>query len=122
MNVIAAILVASTSLQITVWPQGREQPAKHVYTLGCAPAAGTLPHRMAACTKLLRLTRPFAPTPANTACTQIYGGPQEAFVTGRFRGTLVRAGFGRKNGCQIARWNRLGFLFPGGGVSSANGR
>jgi subtilisin inhibitor-like len=119
MNVLAAILVASTSLQITIWPEGRDQPGKHVYTLRCAPAAGTLPRRSAACAKLMRLTRPFAPPPLNIACTQIYGGPQEALVTGRFRGKLVRANFGRKDGCEIARWNRLAFLFPG---ASANGR
>lgn len=118
MNVLAAIIVASTSLQITVWPDGQGHPGKHVYTLRCAPAGGTLPRSSAACTRLMRLTRPFAPPPRNTACTQIYGGPQEAFVTGRFRGKLVRAGFSRKDGCQIARWNRIGFLFPG----STNGR
>jgi hypothetical protein len=119
MNVLAAILVAATSLNITVWPDGAGKPGKHTYTLRCAPAAGTLPHRTAACTKLLKLRSPFAPTPAGLACTQIYGGPQEAFVTGRFRGKLVRAHFGRKDGCQIARWNRVQFLFPG---ASANSR
>ena len=118
MNVLAAILVASTSLQITVWPHGQSQPGKHVYTLRCAPAGGTLPRRAAACTSLMRLTRPFAPTPTNVACTQIYGGPQEALVTGRLRGKLVRARFGRKDGCEIARWNRVAFLFPGVRFSS----
>jgi Subtilisin inhibitor-like len=123
MNVLAAILVASasTSLHITIWPEGQGQPGKQVYTLRCAPAGGTLPSRTAACTKLMRLTKPFAPPARHTACTQIYGGPQEAFVTGRLRGKLVRAGFGREDGCQIARWNRMSFLFPGFG-SSANGR
>ena len=38
MNVLAAILAATTSLQITVWPEGPDQPGKHVYTLRCAPA------------------------------------------------------------------------------------
>ena len=74
MIVLAAILVASTSLHITVWPAGQGQPGKHVYTLECAPVAGTLPRRAAACTKLMRVERPFAPTPKCMACTQIYGG------------------------------------------------
>ena len=121
MNVLAAILVVSTSLNITVWPEGSGNPGKRSYTLRCAPAAGTLPHRAAACTKLMKLQRPFAPTPRNVACTQIYGGPQEAFVTGRFRGKLVRARFSRKDGCEIARWNRVGFLFHGT-AASANSR
>lgn len=119
MNILAAILVASTSLNITVWPDGQGQPGKKVYTLKCAPVAGTLPNRAAACTKLLRVERPFAATPRGMACTQIYGGPAEALVTGRFRGQPVRASFGRKDGCQIARWNRVQFLFPG---ASANSR
>ena len=122
MNILAAILVvASTSLHITVWPQGPAQPANKVYTLKCAPAGGTLPKRAAACTRLMRAARPFAPTPIGMACTMIYGGPQEALVTGRFRGKLVRAHFSRKDGCEIARWNRVGFLFPGA-VASANSR
>ncbi len=121
MNVLAAILVASTSLHITVWPDGVGQPGKKVYTLNCAPVGGTLPKRAAACTKLVRVERPFAPTPKGMACTMIYGGPQEALVTGRFRGNLVRAHFSRKDGCELARWNRVRFLFPGA-VASADSR
>ena len=112
MNVLAAVLVASTSLHITVWPHGNGMPGKSVWTLRCAPVGGTLPHRATACTKLARLSRPFAPTPTGVACTQIYGGPQEALVTGRFRDHAVRARFSRKDGCEIARWNRVRFLFP----------
>jgi hypothetical protein len=120
MNILAAILVvASTSLHITVWPDGMEQPAKKVYTLKCAPVGGTLPKRAAACAKLMRAERPFAPTPKGMACTMIYGGPQEALVTGRFRGNPVRAHFSRKDGCELGRWNRVQFLFPG---ASANSR
>jgi hypothetical protein len=111
-NVLAAILVASTSLNITVWPNGEGHLPKRSYTLRCAPAGGTLPHPRSACIKLGRLAHPFAPTPKDVACTDIYGGPQEALVTGRFRGHLIRARFDRKNGCEIGRWNRVSFLFP----------
>ena len=112
MNMLAAAVLAATSLHITVWPHGEGAPGKRVWTLRCGPVGGTLPHRAAACSKLARLTRPFAPTPAGVACTQIYGGPQEALVTGRFRDHAVRARFSRKDGCEIARWNRVRFLFP----------
>jgi hypothetical protein len=112
MMIFAAILVASTSLNITVWPDGQGQPGKKTYTLHCAPLGGTLPKRAEACAKLARMTRPFAPVPKNTACTDLYGGPQQALVTGRLRGYSVRAGFSRTNGCEIARWNRVRFLFP----------
>jgi hypothetical protein len=112
MNVLAAVLLASTSLHVTVWPNGQGHAPKRTYTLRCAPAAGTLPHRAAACARLAKLKAPFAGTPKNVACTQIYGGPQEALVTGRFRGVLVRSWFSRRDGCQIDRWSRVGFLFP----------
>jgi hypothetical protein len=114
MIAFAAILVASASLHITVWPAGEGHPGKHVYTLQCGDRiAGTLPKRAAACRKLTQVERPFAPTPVDMACTMIYGGPEEALVTGRFRGKLVRARFSRKDGCELARWNRVRFLFPG---------
>jgi hypothetical protein len=120
-NVLAAILVASTSLNITVWPGGQGKPGKKTYTLRCAPAAGTLPHRDAACTKLAGMTHPFTPTRKDVVCTDIYGGPAEARVTGRLRGYSVGAHFTRQNGCEIGRWNRVRFLFAGAG-SAANSR
>ena len=118
MNVLAAVLVASTSLHITVWPNGERQAPMQNYTLRCAPVGGTLLHRASACARLAALKSPFAPTPRGTACTEIYGGPQEAFVTGRFRGHPVRAHFSRTDGCEIGRWNRVSFLFPGAAASA----
>jgi len=58
------------------------------------------------------MRRPFRPVPADTACTEIYGGPHVAEVRGRFRGRRVSAQFTRTDGCQIERWNRVRFLFP----------
>lgn len=46
----------------------------------------------------------FEPTPGNVACTQQYGGPETATVTGTFKGEEVDAKFSRVNGCEIARW------------------
>lgn len=112
MTVLAAILLASTSLHVTVWPNGQGHAPQRTYTLGCAPAGGTLPSRAAACRRLSKLEAPFARTPKNVACTEIYGGPQEASVTGRLRGRSVRATFNRRDGCEIDRWNRVAFLFP----------
>jgi len=117
MSVLAAILLASTSLHITVWPNGQGHPGGKTYTLRCAPAGGTLPRPAAACTRLARLTHPFAATPRDTVCTEIYGGPQQALVTGRFRGHAIRARFSRTDGCEIARWDRVRLLFPGAASS-----
>ena len=43
--------------------------------------------------------------PGDMACTQVYGGPEEATITGMLRGAAVDASFKRTDGCQIARWN-----------------
>jgi hypothetical protein len=112
--VVAFLLGGSPSadLRITVWPQGLSHTAT-VWTLRCSPVGGTLPAPAAACRRLNGLPDdPFAPTPPRTPCTQIYGGPQVARVTGTFRGRRVRTTFTRRDGCAIARWNRVSFLFP----------
>jgi hypothetical protein len=100
----------TTVLEISVTPGG-EAPTK-LWTLRC-PNGGTLPDAAQACEQLLELDDPFAPVPKDTACTQVYGGPQEADVRGTFRGRPVEAHFDRGNGCEIERWDKVGFLFPG---------
>jgi hypothetical protein len=47
------------------------------------------------------------PTAADVACTEIYGGPEEATIKGTIRGEDVDATFTRTNGCEIARWDRV---------------
>ena len=46
-------------------------------------------------------------------CTQQYGGPQVAVVTGTFRGRPVNAAFRRTDGCEIARWKAMAPLLGG---------
>jgi len=111
-NALLALATVTASLHVTVWPDGPNGTSIH-WTLRCNPAGGTLPHRAAACRKLGKIAHPFAPVPPETACTDIYGGPQEALVTGRFRSVRIRARFNRRNGCEIERWNRVRFLLPG---------
>jgi len=98
-----------TLLEIDV-SLGGDSLTKH-WTLRC-PAGGTLPRPARACRRLEALDRPFAPVPKNAACTLIYGGPQVAEVRGTFKGRRVKARFTRTDGCEIARWNRVRFLFP----------
>ncbi len=86
-----------------------------IAVLRCNPARGTVPHPAAACRRLLSAGRAlFAPTPPGTACTQIYGGPQVALVTGTLAGRSVWAKFARRDGCETERWNRIAFLLPRG--------
>jgi hypothetical protein len=108
MHVVPAAVAA---LSIVVSP-GNGGAQQH-WTLRCGPAGGTLPHAVDACRRLAALDAPFAPVPPETACTDVYGGPQTAAVTGTFRGRSVWARFRRVNGCETARWNRVRFLFPG---------
>lgn len=76
------VAVAATALTIAVSP-GNGGATRH-WTLQCGPVAGTLPHA------------------ANA---------QVARVSGTFGGHKVRATFNRRGGCEIARWNRVSFLF-----------
>ena len=108
-------LAGTVDLQVTVWPNGKNEGHAVTWSLGCGPAAGTLPRPARACRLLLALRDPFAPLPADQACTQIYGGPQVALVRGTFLGRRIWTSFKRSDGCQIARWNRLTFLFPASG-------
>jgi hypothetical protein len=103
------LLQSPASLAVTVWPAGMGGTAHH-WTLRCAPAGGTLPNPAAACRRLFALPAPFAPTPPGTACTMIYGGPQVARVIGTFRGGRIWTTLRRRDGCEIARWNRVVFL------------
>jgi hypothetical protein len=47
------------------------------------------------------------PTGGDIACTQIYGGPEEATIKGKIRGETVDATFKRTDGCEISRWDRV---------------
>ena len=101
----------STDLKIRVWPQGRPGPSK-AWTLRCNPPAGTLSRSAKACGRLAAIAGPFAPVPRDAVCTQNYGGPQVALVSGTYRGARIWTLFQRRNGCEIARWTRVAFLFP----------
>lgn len=97
-------------LRITVWPHGKSGVSVK-YTLVCPARAGAIKSRRSACAKLSRLgSSAFAPVPKGTACTEIYGGPQLALVTGTLGGKKIDARFNRSNGCEIQRWQTLGFL------------
>lgn len=83
------------------------------WTLNCSPDGGTHPDPAAACAALAEAgTEPFAAVPRGQTCTQQYGGPQTATVTGTWRGAKLAGTFNRKNGCEIARWNQLQALLP----------
>jgi hypothetical protein len=102
-----------TALTITFWPDGRDDDESKRWTLRCDPAGGTMPRAAATCRHLLALSKPFAPQKKNLVCTDIFGGPQQAVIAGRFKGDRIWTAIGMRNGCQIARAKRLAFLVPG---------
>ena len=104
----SATTASATDLVITVWPQGQGRSRK--WTLSCDPVGGTLPRAANACSRLT--IEALRPLPRDTVCTQVYGGPQKARVTGRVDGRRVNARFSRVNGCEIHRWDSVRFLFP----------
>jgi hypothetical protein len=57
----------------------------------------------------------FAPTGSQMACTQQYGGPETATVSGTLRGEEVNARFSRENGCEISRWQKVAELLGAAG-------
>jgi hypothetical protein len=105
---------AGEPISLRVAFRADEGSPRVVRTLSCAPSArGTVPRPADACRRLRRLgDRAFAPTPRSAACTEIFGGPSSAIVTGSFLGHRLWARLRRDNGCEIARWTRVSFLLP----------
>lgn len=108
---------SSTSLSVT-YIEDSSRPAERVrWTLRCDPVGGTHPRRASACRELARVGwRAFRAVPPDMACTEIYGGPQVAIVSGHVAGRHVWARLSRVDGCQIERWDRVPSLLPAGGV------
>jgi len=106
--------------ELTVVVGGGPGRGERIYSLVCDPVAGDHPEPEAACRLLSELKDPFAPVPPDAMCTEIYGGPQTATVTGTLRGEPVNARFSRTDGCQIDRWDRhVALLVETGGADSS---
>lgn len=111
----------NAELAISVVPD-EGQPAVN-YTLVCqggVPAAESQhPSADAACAALKANASLLSPPPKNAdrACTQQYGGPQKATVSGVVDGVPVEASFSRTDGCEIAAWDTAkAVLGPAGGA------
>ena len=83
------------------------------YSLVCGDeAGGDHPEPAAACARVLRMDDPFAPPPTDLICTEQYGGPETARITGRWEGEEVDVALSRVDGCAIARWDAFVPLVP----------
>lgn len=99
----------NAELSITVKP-AESQPAIN-YTLICQDGIPTAkskhPLPAKACQTLKNNPAVLMPRPRSkeVICTQQYGGPQTATVTGTVDGVPVDTWFARRDGCEISRWN-----------------
>ncbi|MGA5193864.1 SSI family serine proteinase inhibitor [Streptomyces exfoliatus] len=103
-------------LTVTVAESGHPN-ADGTFELTCDDqAGGDHPARENACERLDQLAKeggnPFKPVPADQLCTQVYGGPAVAHVTGTWQGRTIDARFSRANGCEIDRWQNLEPVLP----------
>jgi hypothetical protein len=99
----------ATEVTITFWAEGPDGDSVEA-TLTCDPAGGTHPDPEAACGLLTANADALEPVPADTACTMIFGGPEQATVVGTVNGEQVDAAFERSNGCELDRWDRMAAL------------
>ncbi|MFC9731169.1 SSI family serine proteinase inhibitor [Streptomyces roseolus] len=110
------LLSPPDSLTVTVTGSGNPE-AEGNWKLTCDDRpGGDHPAAARACERLAGFARaeedPFAPVPADALCTQMYGGPVTARVTGTWQGRRIDARFSRANGCEIDRWENVEPLLP----------
>jgi hypothetical protein len=113
----ALVPTAGTVGDLVVEQDAGDGAAPQRWTLVCGDAPGSAggdhPDAEAACAHLRELDEPFAPLPDDQLCTQQYGGPQTARITGTWRGEPVDLELSRVDGCRIGQWDGLGPLLPG---------
>ncbi|HEX6023488.1 MAG TPA: hypothetical protein VFZ00_15950 [Solirubrobacter sp.] len=94
---------ALAALVVTVDEDGKGGAPARELRLNCAE-----PTDSPACGAAAGISaRDLAPTPPDTACTQLFGGPETATIKGQIRGEDVDATFSRSDGCEIERWKRV---------------
>ncbi|MET9671540.1 SSI family serine proteinase inhibitor [Streptomyces sp. NPDC006482] len=110
------LLSPPDTLTVTIAESG-VPAADGTYELTCDDqAGGTHPAADDACERLEQLakagTNPFKAVPGDAFCTQVYGGPAVAHITGTWQGREIDARFSRVNGCEIDRWTNLQPVLP----------
>ena len=102
---------ANDELVIEVDRGDGSEPERYTLVCGDAPE-GDHPDPAAACAHLAGMEAPFAPLPTDMACTEQYGGPETARITGRWQAAAVELELSRTDGCRISQWDGLGPVLP----------
>lgn len=93
-------------LSLSIRADGQNESAH--YTLICSGSAAAKtsehPTPSAACELLAASPQILDPVPADQMCTQQYGGPATALVTGTRAGQPISREFDLKDGCGISDW------------------
>jgi hypothetical protein len=92
--------------------RGAVKRAQLVCAGGEVTARGLAPDRNLCATA--RNLAPFlsAKPAADRVCTQIYGGPETARISGQIEGRRIERRFSRSDGCRVADWDRAQPLIP----------
>lgn len=103
---------SATSLRVEVRPTPGATARRATLTCDGSPAAtGFITDTRAACELVTdndkARARLVGGAPAKQVCTQLYGGPQRALVTGRIAGRPVDVTVTRADGCGVADWSLL---------------
>ena len=112
-------LPESPEVDLTVRLSGLPDAGERTFRLlvrnGSLSPESTLPDPVAALAAVERFGEEifFAVRRADMICTQQYGGPQVALVTGVIDGRPVHSRFSLTDGCEIARWRAMEPLLGG---------
>ena len=106
------MLDVDLTILLTESPGGPQYTFRLQAAEGAPGAGSTLPDPAAALAAVQRFGEDiFFPKPGPPKmCTQQYGGPQTAVVTGWYLGREVNCRFARTDGCEIARWRAMAAL------------
>jgi hypothetical protein len=116
--------VANSSSNLTIIYKA--SPSSQIsFKVSCLPhtISGTHPNKRAICAAIAKQgSRLFARVPKGIMCSQIYGGPETATITGTALGRKINATYSRTDGCQVARWNTASAFFTFPGYTTVTGR
>lgn len=103
----------ATQLTVRVDPDGDGPEKAKQARISCDPGSGGRGSPCAVAEKL----RPadFEPTPDDVACTELFGGPETATISGTLERERVEGRFSRQDGCAIARWEKVSALLAEAG-------
>lgn len=109
------------TIRVTEDPGSPEYEFRLIVRDGFPADSCTVPDPAAALSAMERFGEDiFFPKPGPPKlCTQQYGGPQVAVVTGSINGRPVSVTFRRTDGCEISRWRAMAPLF--GGTTGSRG-